>query len=73
MLNERVRERLIQINLDGQQLVTAFDHLVGVASEAGSPEAAMVLGYAGKEDILNTGEFVAEITLVVRQVPSKTE
>jgi hypothetical protein len=73
MLNEKVRGRLIQITLDGNQLVSAFDHLVGVAAEAGSPEAVMVLGYSGKDDDLKPGEFVGEITLVVRQVPSRME
>ncbi len=73
MLNEKVRDRLVQISLVGTQIVDAFDHLVGVATEAGSPEAVMVLGYAGKDDDLKAGEFVAEITLAVKQIPPRME
>jgi hypothetical protein len=73
MLNPAVRERLLQIELSGPSLISAFDELVGVAQKAGAPDAIMLLSYAGRGDNLQPGEFSAEIHLVVKQVPQQEE
>ncbi len=73
MLNTAVRDRLAQIELSGPALLNAFTELVGVAQKAGSPDAIMLLSYAGRGDDLKAGEFTAEIHLVVKQVPQQED
>jgi len=73
MLNTGVRERLSKVTLLGDALVSIYDELVTVATNAGAPDAIMLLNYASKEDNLQAGEFVAEIHLVVKKVPSQED
>ena len=73
MLNPTVRERVSQIELTGPALLNAFDELVGVAKKAGSPDAILLLSYAGRGDKLTAGEYVAEIHLIVKKVPKQEE
>jgi len=67
MLNKQVKERLEALTLTGKQLIELFEGMIKVAEGTNATNSAIALNYA--DENVQSGEYVAEIHLIVQKVP----
>jgi len=60
-------ERLKEANLTGETLTSIFTHLETIIHESKSGQAALTLGYLSTSDVLQDGDLIPTINIVLTQ------